>query len=297
MKQLINALLAIFVIQGAMVAALYWPKAGLMEVLNNDVLVPFNAVLLDEIHIGDDKGNEAVLVKAGNHWVLPDLSGLTVSPELIEGLLQAVIRTQTGWPVASSVAARQRFALTDYNFRRRLTLIGSGELLGTIYLGTSPGFRRVHAKNSVQDAIFEISYNSVDASAIDSDWLDKRTLQLHSPVSISSENYSLHKQDDNWHSDTGNTPDTRELDALLLALRSVQIDGVVTAGMQEALSIAVPEMKLSIETADKEIEFELFTIGEQHYIHCSDHAMFFTMSSLDFDRFTSLDTRRLKGAD
>jgi hypothetical protein len=297
MKQLINALLAIFVIQAAMVTALYWPNAGLIEVLSNDQFVPFNANFLDEIHIGDDKGNEAVLVKAGNRWVLPDLSGLTVNPELIEGLLQGVIRVQTGWPVASSVAARQRFALTDYNFRRRLTLIGSGELLGTIYLGTSPGFRRVHARNSVQDAIFEISYNSVDASAIDSDWLDKRTLQLHSPVSISGENYSLHKQDDNWRSDTGDIPDTRELKALLLALSSVQIDGVATASMQETLSIAVPEIKLSIETADKEIEFELFTVGEQHYIHCSDHSMFFTMSSYDFDRFTNLDTKRLNGAD
>lgn len=297
MKQLINALLAIFVIQVAMVAALYWPSAGLIEVLSNDQLVPFNPDILDEIHIGDDKGNEAVLVKAGDHWILPDLSGLTISPELIEGLLQGVIRSKTGWPVASSVAASQRFALTDYNFQRRLTLIGRGELLGTIYLGTSPGFRRAHARNSVQDAIFEISYNSVDASAIDSDWLDKRTLQLHSPVSISSENYSLHKQDDNWRSDTGEVPDTRELDALLLALSSMQIDGVATTGMQETLSIAVPTIKLSIETADKEIEFELFTVGEQHYIHCSDHAMFFTMSAYDFDRFTSLDTQRLNGAD
>ena len=120
---------------------------------------------------------------------------------------------------------------------------------------------------------------------------------MHSPISISSENYSLHKQDDNWRSDTGDTPDRRELEALLLALSSVQIDGVAAAATQKTLSIAVPQIKLSIETADKDIEFELFTIGEQHYIHCSDHAMFFTMSSLDFDRFTSLDTRRLKGAD
>lgn len=297
MKQLINALLAIFVIQVAMVAALYWPNAGLMEVLNNDKLVPFNPDILDEIHIGDDKGNEAVLVKAGDHWILPDLSGLTINPELIEGLLQNVMRSTTGWPVASSMAARQRFALTDYNFQRRLTLVGNGELLGTIYLGTSPAYRRVHAKNSVQDAIFEISYNSVDASAIDSDWLDKRTLQLHSPISISGENYSLRKQNDSWRSHTGKAPDTRELDALLLALSSVQIDGVATTGMQETLSIAVPEIELNVETTDKEIELKLFTVGGQHYIHCSDHAVFFTMSSYDFDRFTGLDTQRLNGAD
>lgn len=297
MKQLINALLAIFVIQSAMVAALYWQSAGLMQVLSNDQLVSFEPDKLDEIHIGDGEGNEAVLIKAGEHWIIPDLSGLAVSPELIEGLLQAVMYTKTGWPIASSVAARQRFALTDYNFRRRLTLIGNGELLGTIYLGTSPGFRRVHARNSVRDAIFDISFTRVDASAIASDWLDKRTLQLHSPVSISGQNYTLHKQDETWRSDSGNAPDNRELNALLLALSSVQISGVATAEMQQTLSIAVPEIKLSIGTAEKEIEFELFSLGEQHYIHCSDHSVFFTLNSYDFDRFATVDTQRLNGTD
>ncbi len=297
MKQLINALLLVLIIQSAMVATLYWPEAGLMEVLSTSELVPFEPYLLDEIHLGDDKGNEAVLVKVGEHWILPDLNGLEVNPELIEGLLKSVISSKTGWPVASSVAARQRFALTDYNFKRRLTLIGGGDLLGTIYLGDSPAYRKVYARNSVHDGIFAISYSTVDASANDSDWLDKRTLQVQSPVSISSENYSLRKSEDKWLSSQGSQPDKRELDALLLALGTVQINGVANEDLQRTLSIAVPDIKLSVETKEGTTQFELFTLGERHYIHCSDHSLFFTMSTYDFNRFATLDALRLMGSE
>ena len=297
MKQLINALLLVLVIQSAMVASLYWPEAGLMEVLNTENLVPFDSYLLDEIHIGDDKGNEAVLVKVGERWILPDLNGLEISPELIEGLLKSIINSEPGWPVASSIAARQRFALTDYNFKRRLTLIGNGELLGTIYLGDSPAYRKVYARNSVHDGIFAISFSTIDAPANDSDWLDKRTLQLQSPVSISSENYSLHKNEEKWLSGQGSQPDKRELDALLLALATVQISGVATEDLQRTLSIAVPDIKLSVETKEGATQFELFTLGERHFIHCSDHSMFFTMSAYDFNRFADLDAQRLTGVE
>ncbi len=295
MKQLINALLAVFLIQCAMVATLYWPDAGLMEVLNRSQLVPFEPWLLDEIHVGDDQGNEAVLLKVDDRWILPDLTGLSVSPDLIEKLLQGVIHAQTSWPVATTVASRQRFQLTDYNFQRRLTLIGNGELLGTIYLGSSPGFKKVHARNSTQDAIFTIPYNSFDASGVDSDWLDKRTLQIKSPLSISSDRYAVHKRDDEWLGDKGQQPDGRELEALLLALSSLQIEGVADEDMQRTLSIAVPQIKLAVKTASDNTNFEFFKVGEMHYIHCSDHSLFFTMSSYDFDRFSTLDSGRLNG--
>ena len=297
MKTLINALILIFIIQSAMVASLYWPDNGLMEAINREQLVPFEAYLLDEIHVGDERGNEAVLLKVGDHWVLPDLTGMAIDPDLIEALLQGVIYTRTSWPVASTVAARQRFHLTDYNFQRRLTLIGNGELLGTIYLGGSPGFKKVYARNSTQDAIFTIPFNSFDASGEEGDWLDKQILQTPAPLSIASDDYSLHKQDGKWLTDTGQTPDSRELEALLLALASVRIEGVAAPDQQRSLSIAVPDIELSVKALAGDTRFELFTLGEQHYIHSSNYPLFFTLSDYDFNRFTTLDAQRLQGDD
>jgi len=297
MKPLINALLLVFIIQCALVATLYWPDANLLEMINPEQLVPFEPYLLDEIHIGDAQGNEAVLLKAGDQWILPDVTGLAVSPGLIDKLLQDLIQAGTSWPVASSIAARQRFHLTDYNFQRRLTLIGDGELLGTIYLGSSPGFRKVHTRNSTQDSIYTVTFSIHDAPAIDTAWLDKRVLQVQSPLAISSARYSLRMQEGEWRSEEGKLPEERELEALLLALSSLQIESVAVEDMQRTLSIAVPEIELTVKTGRGDTTFELFTLGEQHYIHCSDHSLFFTLSSYDFDRFASLDSGRLNGGD
>ncbi len=295
MKPLTNALILIFIIQSAMVASLYWPDTDLIKALNHEQFVLFDAYLLDEIHVGDEQGNEAVLLKAGNHWILSDLTGLAIDPGLIEKLLQGVIHARTGWPVANTVAARQRFQLTDYNFQRRLTLIGNGELLGTIYLGSSPGFKKVYARNSTQDAIFTIPFNIFDASGSEGDWLDKRILQTPSPLTITSDGYTLHKQDGKWLTDTGQIPDSRELEALLLALASVQIEGVAAQDLQRTLSIAVPRIELAVETLAGDTRFELFTLGERHYIHCSDYPLFFTLSNYDFNRFATLNAHLLRG--
>ena len=119
---------------------------------------------------------------------------------------------------------------------------------------------------------------------------------LHgTPLSIVSPHYSLNKQGTQWLSDDDQQPDERELRALLLALASVQIEGVAGEDLQRTLSIAVPDIKLAVQTEQGETLFKFFTLGTRHYIHCSDHALFFTLSNYDFDRFSTLDSRRLRG--
>lgn len=297
MKALINALLVIFAIQCAMVAGLYWPDAERAGGRDGEQLLPFDVFSLDEIHIGDEQGNEAVLLKAGDRWILPDLGGLAVNPQLIKKLLLGVIQADPAWPIAHSVAARQRFALTDYNFLRRLTLIANGELLGTLYLGSSPGFRKTHVRNSTQDAIFTVSYNSVDASGIDADWLDRGLLQIPSPASISSDSFTIEQLKNEWRTPNGQSPDTRELNALLQALATLQVRGVADEDMQRTLSIAVPALTLDIRSEQGDVRYELFTLGASHYIQASGQPLFFTLSDYSFDKFATVDAQRLRGSE
>lgn len=295
MKTVTHSLLAVLAIQCIMIATLYWPDTSLSDIINRDRLVDFEHYRVDEIHIGDGQDNEAVLVNAGDHWILPDLGGLKVAPELIKKLVRGVLHARSGWPVASSVSAMQRFHLADYRFQRRLTLISQGELMGTIYLGTSPGFQKVYAKNSSRDAIFSIPFNSRDAPARDADWLDKRTLQVSAPLRLSFAGHQLKKQDDNWTFEAGGTPHEGELKSLLLALASIQIENVADDKTQNTLSIAVPDLQMDIETTTKGTTYRFFTLSQKHYIHCSDHALFFGLSAEDFNRFATLDIERLAG--
>jgi len=266
-----------------------------MDLINRDKLISFEPYRVDEIHVGDGQDNEAVLLKVGDRWILPDLGGLNVAPELIENLIRGVLYAPPGWPVANSLSAMQRFHLADYKFQRRLTLISQGELLGTVYLGTSPGFEKVYAKNSSRSAIFSIPFNSRDAWARSGDWLDRRTLQISAPQLLSFGGHQLTRQGDVWTSETGTAPDDAELKALLLALENVQIENVADDKTHNTLSIAVPDLQMDIESMNIDTTYQFFTLGQKHYIHCSDHALFFGLSAEDFNRFAALDAQLLAG--
>ena len=272
-----------------MIAALYWPDPDIMNTETAGALLPFDPDSIDEIYVEDAQGNEAILLKMSDLWILPDLAGMPVDPQMIEKLRDSLSNRAGEWPIATTPASRQRFQVAAYHFQRRLTLIGAGELLGTIYLGTSPGFRKVHARNDAQSAIYSLPYNSYNAHANASAWLDRSLLQTSDPLRIASAQYSISKGDLGWITAPGGQPDERELSALLLGLRSLQVDGIADEDQQRTLAIAAPELSLEIETEGGPIKLEFITIGTQHYIHSSRYDYFFTLSAYDFDRLTTID--------
>src|SRR5690606_2141252 len=140
------------------------------------------------------------------------------------------------WPVAHSSAARQRFQVADYYYQKRLTLLSNGEILGTIFLGTSPGFRKVHARNEQQDAIHSIAFNTFEAPAVNNGWLDTRLLQVRAPLRIDTDLYNLYFEDGRWMSATGGTPDEAQVNTLLSVLKDLQVDGVAGEDLQRELS-------------------------------------------------------------
>lgn len=299
MSRAVSLLLLLSLVQCVIVVALYWPKSpesGQPPDSVTQLLAPSVADQVDEVVIGDEQDNEVRLVKRGERWLLPDLGNLPADSAKVEKLVATLADEQTGWPVASTVAARQRFQVANYHYQRRLTLLGGGEELGTLYLGTSPGFRKVHARRGDQDAIFSIGLSVFDMPGDNEQWLDRRLLQIRTPTRIVADGYSLTREGDQWVSGIGQVPDLRELDALLSALRSLQVESVANADMQRDLSEAEAELVLKIQSLSGETTLELFSIEGEHFIYSSEYALFFQLSDYDYDRFTSIDERLLEQA-
>ena len=141
MKRTIVALIVLLLLQLGLMVLVYRPPAIMHSEAAAAPLVRFTGSHIEEIHVGDNLDREVILAREGGSWRLPDLDNLPADRDKIDALLEAITSQDHGWPVADTVAARQRFQVAAYHFRRRLTLIGDGELLGPIYLGTSPGFR------------------------------------------------------------------------------------------------------------------------------------------------------------
>ncbi len=297
MNHYVNTLLLVLLIQCVLAAVLFWPGETRTQTVQREPMVSFAMDAVQELRVGDEYDNEAVLLRSGDRWVLPELDKLPADGERVSALLSALAAAGEGWPVAESSAARQRFQVADYYYQRRLELRGEGTELGVFYLGTAPGFRKVHARNEVHSAIYSIDYNTFDAPATSGGWLDPRLLQVRTPVAIAGDAYSLRLDNGTWRSGTGDTVDRREVDALANALRALQVEGVADEDIQRELASAEAEVELAVSSLAGEVTLELFSLQGEHYIHSSEYPFFFLLSAYDYDRLVGIDTRLLTGAD
>lgn len=295
MNRLVIPALLVLLIQCGIIAIVYWPQQASTNKSAVQPLAPFVAGTIDEIHIGDEYDNEAVLKKNGDRWLLPELENLPADPHKVDLFLERITGQDSSWPIAQSATARQRFQVADYHYQRRLMLLAGGEPLGTIYLGTSPGFRKIHARNKEQDGIYSIGFNVFDAPGVSGHWLEPRLLQVRTPTSITADSYSLNRESGEWLSGTGQAPDERELQALLAALRTLQVDGVADKDMQRELSEAEAGLILQVQSLAGDATLELFTIDSAHFIHSSEYTLFFKLSAYDYDRLTGIDFGLISG--
>lgn len=290
-------LLALLLIQCAAAAYIYWPTPETAAENAVGPLVQMQPADVDEIHIADDRENEVVLHRSGGGWILAEPDELPVDGRKVAGLLNALSRPRPGWPVGRTAAARQRFQVADYHFQRRIILIGNDQLLGTLYLGTSPGFRKVHARADRQQEVYSIEFNNFDAPAVANPWLDPGLLQLRVPVSIATETYDIRREGEDWISGWNQAPDRRELLALLDSLENLQVAGVASEDMQRDLAAIDPELTLHAESLSGAQSLELYTLDDNHYVHSSRFVPFFVLSDYEFQKLVSIDAERIMGGE
>ncbi|MFT6288997.1 MAG: hypothetical protein ACJA09_003763 [Alcanivorax sp.] len=287
-------LLIILLVQCAVTASFYWPESIFAQMRNKAPLASFNPDFMDEIHVNNGQNNEVIVVKVNGHWLVPELGGLPADTQMITKMLEALTAEPHGRPVADTIPARQRFQVAAYHYQRRLSITSNGELTATIYLGTSPGFRKVHARNDSSDSIYSIPFNIFEAPAFASGWLQRSLLQSNNIQRVKAPNYSLQLTDQGWRAANGIGPDYRELEALLLALGSLQADGVAEEDDQRSLSQATPGLILEIEADGATQQLEFFTDGQRHFVYSSKYPLFFTISDYDFDRIIGIDADLLR---
>ncbi len=296
MNRWVAALLLLLIVQCAIVTAVFWPDSqqGASDRL---AFAPFPVNAIDELHIGDEFDNEVLLQRSGDQWLLPTLESLPASSAKVSELLHKLTAPSGKWPVAASSAARQRFQVADYYYQKRLSLMSGGEKLGTIYLGTSPGFRKIHARNSEQDAIYSITLSPSEVPAVGEEWLDTRLLQVRAPLRIDTDLYNLYFENGLWRSATGGVPDERELDTLLSALKNLEVDGVANEDLQRELAATEADLVVEIQSLAGNVTLEIVSLHGKHYIHSSEFPLFFTCSAYDSGRLTGIDAGLISGED
>ena len=173
----------IFILSGLLVAQLVLAVA--VNLTDEDYeafqaqekLLVFDEKAVDGLRIEDGQ-DSVVLNKRDGEWVLPENGDFPTSAGSVDGLLDKLAGLEKGWPVATTSGAVRRFKVADEQFERKLTLLSEQEPLAELYVGTSPGFRKVHVRPVGEDAVFAATFNTWEANAKADDWIDKDILKL-----------------------------------------------------------------------------------------------------------------------
>ena len=130
----------------------------------------FDSATVDKLSISDGE-TSVELLRIGEEWKYGD--AVPANKSKIEDVLKKLGNTSAGWPVGATGSAAERFEVTDNLFQRRLVAKAGEVLVADIYLGTSPSFRKVHARHASGGPVYSIDFSNYEVGAEENEWLDK----------------------------------------------------------------------------------------------------------------------------
>jgi hypothetical protein len=213
---------------------------------------------LDKWVIEGPDGNEIVLQRQGQTWLLPQYFNYPLMMGRLNSLIGKLKDSKAAWPKATTPEAAQRFKLAPDNFERKLSFYRQGQLVETLYLGSSPGLRKVYARKAEQNEVYAIALSVFDAPIKAGDWFDFGLLKLSvADVSaIEILGLSMHLQEGEWQGGGLGDKERINSDALkqwLGQLASMRFDGI--AGSEPLANEGEVVATLNVE--GKEIKFQL----------------------------------------
>jgi hypothetical protein len=164
-------------------------------------LLAFDWQQIDGFRITGKESASVLLKKKSEHeWFIPNYYNLAVDNTKIDELLNKLKPLKTDWPVATTEEASRRFEVSKENFQRQIAFLQGETTKSNLLTGTSPGYRKVHARLDNQNAIYAIELSNFLASTNAEDWLKKQLLAMDlNPVKkITVGDIQLTKADKEW---------------------------------------------------------------------------------------------------
>ena len=180
MGKTLGLLAALLLAQLALAAFLFMRGSGFGAVQPDAPLIAFDPAAVDRVSIQDGTGAQVELVKRDGQWWLPGHFDFPASASQVAALLKDLQGLRTRLPVSTSPEAFTRFRVAADQFERRINLRQGDQELAVLYLGDSPGFKRLFARGSQGEAVFEVAYVAHQAGTKANDWTDKGLFALTS---------------------------------------------------------------------------------------------------------------------
>ncbi len=177
MGRTIKLLLLSLILQAGLAVWVNLPgdDAGVVEA--GKPLLSLGAAGADTVTIEQPGEPRLRMTRKGDGWVLPGHGDFPVSPARFEQFEEKLLTVKRSWPVGKTLAAAKRLKVVPDHFERRIRFLQGADVLGDLFLGSSPGFRKVHARLDGDEHTYAIDFNAFDAPVDADRWYDTEVLK------------------------------------------------------------------------------------------------------------------------
>jgi hypothetical protein len=251
MKKWISILAGLLVLQLVLALGLNLSEEDYGAFEPQERLLAFDAKRVDGLRIQDAKQGVLLRMQEGT-WVLPESGDFPADQGSVQQLLNKLAALKKGLPVATSGGAAKRFRVTQQAFERKLTLLAQDEFLAELYLGDSPGFRKVHVRPAGEDVVYSVAFDTWEAGARAEDWIDKTVLKLDpaAVTRLAMPGFTLRRDGDKLvlaHPGDGETLKEEEAKGLLRRLADLTIEGLLGTEAKPEYRQDQPDLELRMD--------------------------------------------------
>lgn len=297
MKKFNQTLAIVLVAQVALAGLLIVMNAGSSGLGKAQSMLTFDKNKVDEIVITGEDKKLVTLRKTDKGWQLPDYKNLPVDAGKYNQLINKAMAMSASWPVSTTKSSVKRFEVAEDKFQRKIVFKHTGNVLDEIYLGTSPGFRKVHFRKQGQQEVYAVEFSNFNAPVNNDDWLDTALLQPQGEMNkITGKDFNLEKKDSTWLlNGLAKNEQTKksEADNLATQIRNLQVTKLVTDEEKTKIGTLKPTFQLTIDVKNKMQTYQFFKEGDSLYVKHSDSDHYFHVAKFSADKLAEINRASL----
>ena len=219
-------------------------------------LLMFDPATVDAISVSNAEGTVELVFE--DRWQFTN--GIPADASKVSEILDKLADAGGDWPVATTSSSATRFEVTEESHQRRIVLRDDDTTLADVFLGTSPGYQRVHARVMDASDIYAIKFSNYEAGVRTSDWLDRSLLQAEGELSVVQREgaFNLSKSaEGSWVSLDGTAVDSGDVETLIGRLR-----GLMATGVFEGELPLETAFSFSLTDDEGAYQIDFFRVGE-----------------------------------
>jgi len=253
----------------------------------------------DNLTITDGEGKSLQLELKDGSWLLPASQNATADKLLVTNLLTKIGSLKEGFTVATSDEAVKRFKVADDDFERHIVLKKDGKSVADFYLGTSPGFRQVHARKNGEKGVVALALSTFEFDTGAEKWLDKAVLQLKAEdlKAIRMQDIALTRNDKKWvlESEAQGEPVQEQVDDLVGRITSLTVQNLLAPEKSKELFVGAIGLQLNVETNDgRKLSYDFVKDGEDSYaVKRSDQELVYSVHKIVVDGLLGFNREKL----